>query len=223
MVSLLPGKGGQVARETCGCGSRGRTANRPQSSLREIFLTWKPQTASFDKRVEVLDSLCRLQDRDRMEALIVDLLPKSHDHRIQRITWWREIPEIPTITTAEYPMRRRMQLSSAAVNLAGNRAERLVELISHMADFPASGREDVLRALDRFASSPSFTNEKTAVWEQSRDYLHLHRWFPTSEWATPAQNLIATRTFLIAFGPRISYSNSSGSSMIGVRMRSNHR
>ena len=140
----------------------GRTANRPQSSLREIFLTWKPQTAaSLDERLEVLDSLCRLQDEIGWK-LIVDLLPKSHDHGIPtHQPRWREIPEIPTITTAEYHAAQNA-IVERAVNLAGNRAEQLVELISHMADFPASGREDVLRALDRFASSPSFTNEKTA-------------------------------------------------------------
>ena len=41
------------------------------------------------------------------------------------------------------------------------------------------------------------------MWERFRDYLHLHRWFPTSEWATPGPELDTLEDVLDRLRPAV--------------------
>lgn len=56
----------------------GKLLNRPDASLREIFLCWHPQTmASLDQRLQVFDTI-REREREVSWRLLYALLPESH-------------------------------------------------------------------------------------------------------------------------------------------------
>jgi hypothetical protein len=79
MEHRLSGAVNGDTRQIVDHGPKGTWGNRPESSLRSIFLLWLPQTnATLDQRLKVIDCLLRTVP-DAAWSLMIDILPKSMD------------------------------------------------------------------------------------------------------------------------------------------------
>lgn len=161
--------------------------NRPNLSLRGIFLPWWPQTsASLDRRLAVLDVV---QDREPSVSwdLLIRLLPHFHDasHQTHTPRWrdWQGDRE-PGVNDSEW--RRGIHaLAERALSAVGADGARWSDLINALANLPSDVRNKMIERL--FALAPDvFAGEaRTAVRDALRSVVSHHRRFSDAQWAMP--------------------------------------
>ena len=170
----------------------GNWANRPANSLVDIFLPWHVQTtAPFDKRKAAIKTVIREQPKIGW-ALLLALLPHGHSATsgCHRPTWQEYIPRDwkEGVTTGEY-WEQITVLTELAVELAKKDAEKLVELVDRLPDFPESARE----AIFEYFSSESIIelpdNKRLPIWEKLNELVRRHRRFSDANWAFPEETV----------------------------------
>ncbi|MDR7543045.1 MAG: hypothetical protein QN120_02195 [Armatimonadota bacterium] len=169
----------------------GRLANRPQASLRAIFLLWLPQTAAtLEQRLSVLDSL---RDREPEVAwtLMMQLLPRTHDvgHPTAKPQWREWRPDEPEqVTHAEF--RKGVQeIAARLLEDVGESGSRWEDLIAALPSLPPATHEaavDRLRSLDPEGIRPE---DRSRIWDGLRKLVARHRSFPDADWALPEVRL----------------------------------
>ena len=122
----------------------GNTGNRPDSSLRQIFLLWHPQTlATSDERLKVINRLRKVETAAAW-ALMLALYPSGHGgmtHNSPHPRWRdfsdREI-ETPTRTII---IKAATQIGEWLLEDVGSDQGRWQQLIKRFADLAPEARE----------------------------------------------------------------------------------
>jgi hypothetical protein len=182
----------------------GRWSNRPDASLKSIFLPWLPQgTATLDERSQVLTQLIKKYPVVGWK-LALALLPNMHSHTssIARPSWrdWGE-GWTPRVLEVE-----RTQLVNAVVDRlianVGKTAERWTELIGHIENFPKEAQERILIGLESFNQDELSPESQRIITAKLRDKVHRHREFADAQWALPSQFVDKLEALEKAFEPR---------------------
>ena len=167
----------------------GNWANRPSSSLVDIFLPWHVQTtASSERRKVAIENVHREQPEVAWN-LILSLLPHSHGSTTgcHRPTWRNYVPDDwnEGVATAERWNQMTMYADLAA-ELAKGCSEHLLELINRMHQLPKPAREALLEHLASQEVSALPPDERLTIWERLGDLVRRHRKFADAIWAMPA-------------------------------------
>ena len=164
----------------------GRLSNRPNASLRQIFLPWHPQTAaSVDERLAVIDGLFK-HFPDIGWNLAVALLPRNHDWAMPthppRYRDWKPSQQ-PPVTFAELDMVAE-QLVRRMLRAAGKNGARWAALIPCISALPAQLRDGVLDEMEHL--NVELFEDGTVVFRDAlREETARHRKHANAEWALP--------------------------------------
>jgi transcriptional regulator with XRE-family HTH domain len=178
----------------------GRHANRPLSSLRTIFVWWKPQTcADFSERLAALD-LIRQSEPDIAWRLMLALLPGGPDHVLPTPKpRWREVPpELPEQSNTQAMFRWGEAIADRLLEDVGGRADRWVSLIETLPNLPPKHFEQACKELS--ARSHTFDKEaRASLWKALRVFLHQNRCFAEAQWALPEEAIARFDVVYAAF------------------------
>ena len=162
-------------------------AARLQNRLREIFLSWLPQTtASVETCIRVLNLLMR-KCPDAAWHLLLSLLPR----RLEPINYthqprWRDwaLNGMRDSTPAE----RQQQVEACANLLLSNidqSLERREQLLTSLERLPLAAQQRFLEDLQAFARTSLDTETRGRLTDKIRGKVHLHRHFSHTRWALP--------------------------------------
>lgn len=159
--------------------------NRPLASLRDIFLTWRPQTtAGADQRMRILKALVARKS-DVGWSVLQAILPNSHtmvinNHKPTYRTWAPD--ELPMAKTGEV-----WQISGEVVNLmlanAGTNGDRWAALVSALEEVPGDIRKTIITGLRSLSTVNLVPGTETALRATLRDIMARHRSMPDAQWA----------------------------------------
>lgn len=163
----------------------GKLMNRPQNSLREIFLLWHPQTTStLEQRLRVLDMM-REHEPEVAWRLFQRLLPElqgvAHNTATPR---WREwSPDSsPPVTHGEYNKAVRGVVTRMLADV-GENGPRWQDLIEALHALPLDQYEVVVERLANMDADRFQPADRTAIWNALRMLISRHRSFRDAGWA----------------------------------------
>ncbi|MGV2967167.1 hypothetical protein [Paenibacillus sp. AGC30] len=163
----------------------GKLQNRPINSLREIFLTWNPQTAaSIDQRIDVLRILVQREPDVTWELLCI-LLPQYHgiSHSTAKPKWRDWAPDHKrNIIRSEYN-KMTHELIQILLTEVGNSGVRWNQIIQSLPMLPLEDLEVVLNELNILGDTDLNAEDKALIWNSLRKELSKHRSFPDADWA----------------------------------------
>ena len=187
---LLPGVCTVLARldEVDSGGSWG---NRPAASLREILLTWYPQTAAgVGKRIAVLKSLA---DRTPEVAwkLLFAMLPQGHSHAdlTHRPIWRDWVSAWQEGTSGSDYWKQVNAAADLIVRLVGNDPTRWAHVLDELQSVPESRRNQLIDQLRNFPVDEIDPEERRHLAEHLRRTIQRHRDFADADWALPANSV----------------------------------
>jgi len=169
----------------------GSWANRPATSLREIFLPWSPHTsASLDERLAALDRL-RQAVPAVASSLMLSLLPLPHD--VSTPTYqprWRgwEPEEKPSITFAQW-WHHVDQVVERLIADAGSEGARWAELVGVVDNLPEGPHEAVVQGLHELDPSRLAEEDRLKLAAALRTKVTTHRRFPNANWVLPTAHV----------------------------------
>lgn len=167
----------------------GNWANRPSRSLTTIFLPWLPQTkAPIEKRKIALQTL-RKEVPDVAWKLLISLLPNqttasSYSYKPK----WKdgfEGDQPVKVPNAEY-WKLSNFCANLTVEMAKERFERLVELISFLDHLTRPAFDEFLKLLQSDEINGKTEDEKSILWKQLMTFIARHKRFNDAKWALPA-------------------------------------
>jgi len=176
----------------------GRLSNRPQNSLRAIFLPWLPQTlASPERRLSVLDTLYAAEPEVAWR-LMVELLPKRGDvqHPTAHPHWrnWRGGGD-PRVSWAARSLVERL------LRLAGQDGARWKDLVNALPNLPPDLDRAAIEGLKSLDLEALRHAGRSAIWHALRELIAHHRSFPDAAWAMPREVLDSLDTAMARFEP----------------------
>ncbi|MHB0860465.1 hypothetical protein ACYCS5_04190 [Paenibacillus sp. SEL3] len=163
----------------------GKLSNRPDNSLREIFLTWHAQTcATVEQRLQTLELLVR-KEPDVAWKLLCKLLPQynSIGHNNSKPKWneWA-LNYKGSISAAEYG-KATHEIIKMLLSLVGESVQRWKEIIQSLSNQSLEDFQLVLEQLKLLSQSNLDSKRKTELWNALRREVLRHRSFPDSDWA----------------------------------------
>jgi transcriptional regulator with XRE-family HTH domain len=182
---------------------KGTWGNRPESSLRSIFLLWLPQTnATLDQRLKVIDRLLRTVPNAAWN-LMLDILPKSMDSSSYNPKpKWRDFAEgEPENRTYALIDRGTRALTDRLIANTGTDPKRWVEVIQHLGSLPPDIRAAALSKLSATAAEISDDQVREEIRSGLRKFISHHRSFPETDWALPAEEIDHIQNIYEQFRP----------------------
>ena len=181
----------------------GRYANRPLSSLRNIFVWWKPQTcADFPERLATLD-LIRQGESDIAWKLMLALLPSGRPDHVDPTPKprWRELPpELPKQSNTQAMFRWGEAIADRLLEDVGGHSDRWMSLIQILPNLPRKHFERACQDLARQAKSFD-KSARASIWKTLRVFLGNHRCYASAQWALPEEFLARFDVVYDAFEP----------------------
>lgn len=167
----------------------GKLANRPDRSLRGIFLSWYPQTnASLEKRLQVID-LVRQHEPDSAWKLMHDLLPEMHStgHPTAKPQWreWNVVSE-PSITYAEI-WQLTKEVVSRMLEDVGFDGKKWSDLLNTLGQVPKEQHEAILNKLNTLDNNLFSSQDRLFIWKTLREIISRHREYSDAQWAMPPE------------------------------------
>jgi hypothetical protein len=181
----------------------GTLGNRPDRSLREIFLFSHPQThASVATRLDAIDCM-RKSTSSIAWRLMISLLPSGHEFSMNHSpAEWREWgTEQPTVTNDEYARGVRGVIARLLEDV-GQETSRWKDLIRHFTRLP---REDSLTAIELLESLPVDSCDETGretMRTAMRQSISQHRSFSEASWALKVEDIARMEALYEKWAPR---------------------
>ncbi len=190
----------------------GQWSNRPSGSLISILLPWFPQTcADVNRRHDAVRCVVREQP-DVAWRLLMGLLPENHSTTsgTHKPKWWDWIPENwHDGVTHHQRIADEFFYAQLALDLAGNDADKLCELIDYYFRLAPDFREAIRNRL----ASPEILNlpdeGRLKLWSNLTTKVSNHRKYSESDVWTQSEaalaELDATGNILAPTEPEIRY------------------
>lgn len=182
----------------------GRLGNRPQASLRGVFLLWYPQTAAaLEHRLRVLDML-REREAEVAWQLLCQLLPAHHGigHNAPRPHWREWAPDSSRrVDLGEY-MKGVGEVVTRMLADVGESGPRWRNLIGALAALPVDQHEAVVGRLAGIDGELLQVTDRADIWDGLRQLITRHRSFPDADWALPAPRIDRLEELQRRFEPR---------------------
>jgi len=180
----------------------GSLSNRPINSLREIFLTWSPNTsANAQQRLGVLNLVVHVEPSIAW-SLLEKLLPKHYDSSssTQKPKFRESAGANAEVLTYGAIWEAQSAIIGLAIKHADDNAERWETLISAMNQFQPEPFGRTLEALDKFLGSQP-VQSRFPVWDKLRKEVNRHRAFASTEWALNADVLARVDAVVTKYRP----------------------
>jgi hypothetical protein len=177
--------------------------NRPAGSLRDILLTWDPQTAAgVEKRIAVLKSLAELTPAVAWKLLFA-MLPSglAHADLTHRPVWrdwlsvWRE-----GTSGADY-WKQVDVAAELIVRLVGTDPARWCKVLDELYSIPEFHRNQLIDRLRNFPIDEIEPTERRQLAEHLRKTIQRHRDFADANWSLPAESVHALEQALATLLP----------------------
>lgn len=180
----------------------GPLSNRPINSLRNILLTWAPNTyANSKQRLGVISHTIK-SIPDIAWPLIIKLLPSHHD--ISRSTAKPKLRESERnkqeVITYRLVWESQAEIIELALQLAGNDSSRWELLISSMNQFQLEQFKKTLAKLEEYLDSQT-PESRFRTWNHLRKEVNRHRAFTTAEWSLQNEYLEEADKLVLKFQP----------------------
>ncbi len=169
-----------------------RLMSRPQTSLKEIFQLWHPQTkAGPEKRMRVLKSL-RRREPEVTWRLLCGMLPEvaggfstpTHSPR------WRDwTPGEPTTVTYGELWAGTREVLERLLENVGTDGGRWRDLIEKIGSLPKEQQDAVVEELLRVDVGSFAPEDRLTVRDALRSKISRHREFPDAHWAMPVEQV----------------------------------
>lgn len=162
-----------------------RTANRPEASLRSIFLPWLPQTsATVAQRCDVL---LHLTSKDPLASarVLLSMLPEHHGvgHYSATPQWHDWKPE-PVASPSQHDYWHCVHFAAAhLVSVAGSHSGVWADVIAALPRFPEPEFSEALDKLRHLDPASVSATEGRAIWDGLRTLVGTHRSFADASWA----------------------------------------
>ena len=182
----------------------GKLDNRPQGSLRGIFLLWHPQTAaSLAQRLRVIDTL-RKREPEVAWRLLRQLLPEGHSIAANtprpRLREWAPDP-VPSVTRGEYA-KGVAEVVTRMLADVGESGSRWGDLIEALAAVPVDQHETILSRLGDMDADRLEPADRALVWNALRRLISQHRSYSDAGWALPSERVDRLDEVYRRFEPR---------------------
>lgn len=165
----------------------GRWANRPDNSLRSIFLLWLPQTnANSAQRLQVIDRLRKAVPTAAWK-LMLSIFPKGYDtSSYNPRPRWRdfEVAEPEQITNLTI-FEGASALADRLIADADLDPQRWADLIDQLPSFNPEWRNRAWNRLAEVANEIADDEGRLPIWSTLRRVIGHHRSFPNANWALP--------------------------------------
>jgi hypothetical protein len=167
----------------------GKLLNRPNNSLRDIFLCWYPRTtATLDQRLQVIDGI-RKREPEVAWQLLNALLPEFHGvaHPTHTPRWreWGSDSE-PHVTNAEL-WRAANEISARLLADVGMDRKKWSILIERIPNLPVEQQNAVIENLSNLNVEEFGLEDRLEIWKTLREIISHHREFPTADWSMPRE------------------------------------
>ena len=169
--------------------ARGGTRPRPLCALREVFRSWRPQTAAtLDDRLAVLDRLRRSHGGVAWHVMR-SMLPEWHSarHPNTRPSVRQWAVDAGKIASHDEQVRTLSEVVLRLLEDAGSSGRRWTELLEHLHMLPRREHDLVVAALKSLDPVRLGEEASAAIWEALRSVVAHHRAYSTAKWAMPEQ------------------------------------
>lgn len=184
----------------------GRLSNRPQESLKRVFLPWFPQTrASLGQRLKVLDTL-RAREPEVAWRLLRQLLPEHNAVSTSTHTpRWRDWgPDSRDGVAPMECLEAAREVLSRMLSDAGASGARWADLVGAISALPGSIRETVFDRLQGLDLTEWQDQERGLVWAELRQLISHQRSFPDGPIAMPREQVARLADVYERFRPAAS-------------------
>ncbi|RPI79626.1 MAG: hypothetical protein EHM45_02170 [Desulfobacteraceae bacterium] len=186
------------------CDPGGKIANRPQSSLRDIFFSWMPHTAApLEQRIDILKLLLSRHHLIGWK-LLLSLLPHGAESILDNPTpEWRFWAEgwNRGVSVKEY-----LLFVQAMIQLATSTAikvpERWIDLIDYLIFIPREDTESVLEGLESTTKADLAVDLQKRLWDGLREEIRKIQYHSDTKWALPQHIIIRLETIRDSLQPQ---------------------
>ncbi len=170
---------------------KNKSGNRPEGSLRDIFLLWSPQTsATLEQRLKVLDVL-RQQEPSIAWKLMLEILPEAQGSIMNssRPKWREWAQERKNPLTYSELWRANSAISERLLQDAGQEGSRWCNLLERLPDLPEEEAQQFVQNLLEVKPAFFTSSDQVLLWQSCGKFISHHRDFETSDWALPAERI----------------------------------
>lgn len=182
----------------------GRLVNRPQNSLREIFLPWHPSTAAnAGRRFAALD-LLRVREPEVAWTLLCNLLPETLGgiaHPTAKPRWRDWAPDHQPSATWANIFEAYHGIIDRLVADAGADGKRWRDLIDHLPGLPPAQMDAIIKQVASLDAAVLDDEDREHVWKQLQSLITRHREFPDAGWAMSAEQIAKLDEIQLRFTP----------------------
>lgn len=169
----------------------GRWSNRPKASLRQIFVSWSPQTyAPPAARLKVIDQVIKADPAVGWRLLIA-LAPKAHDSsQPSPHPDWRDFtPDEPERMTWPAIHEANRQIGRRLLDQVGDDTARWRALLDLWGNFDPAWRAQAAGQLEAHVEALADGEARAELREDLRQMLQKHRGFADATWALKEPDL----------------------------------
>jgi excisionase family DNA binding protein len=169
----------------------GRLSNRPLESLQKVTTGWVAHSgASVEEKIAMIERALSVVP-DVAWSLLLNVWPSGHTVAFPPCepTYRDWAPKKQSVTYADWS-RFVHELVLLAVNAAGDRADRWVELVPKLDKVPSGERAVLISAFRQVSSTANWSEkERYGLWDTFAHEIARHEEFPDAEWAMSAEDL----------------------------------
>ena len=202
----------------------GKWANRPQSSLRDVFFSWMPYTtAKLDQRLNLIAGIVKNHPAVGWK-LVLSLLPRASDSIGRNLppewNFWAE-GWTPGVSTAEYA-KTLTELVTLAISVLKREPSKWIDILRNIDHLPIRDKEAILCALEGVDLASFPEPLKQPFWKALRDQILRYRFYADAPWAPSADMVERLQKIQDKFEPDdivelVLPAFTNGFGMLGVR------
>ena len=179
----------------------GTDSNRPLNSLRNIFLSWSPNTsADAAQRTGILYHVVEAVPETAW-PLLTKLLPRPHDFsNPTQKPKFREYQRAPEVLTYGLIWESQTAVIRLALARVGHDPERWATLINVIHQFPEAAFKDTVDALRVVMATPQ--DGAFEIWDNLRKEVNRHKAFSETDWALRDKPLALLDALVSDFAPK---------------------
>lgn len=180
-----------------------RGTTRPEQTLRQILLTWLPQTrATADQRLEVVETILQ-RDPEIGWRLLLALAPHLGDaSSSSSLPLWHDFSSSELeVLTPGIQARSYEAIGTLLLENVGSRAARWRTLLPLWSAFDVAWRDRAVRQLSSDVSRFSDDEESKDLCEELRTLIRRHRGFATAQWAMGEVDLVKLDAVFLKMQP----------------------
>jgi hypothetical protein len=186
----------------------GRWANRPSSSLREVFLSWHPCTkATPEQRLKVIDQI-RKRDPDVAWNLMIGIFPFTHatahsTHKPDWRDWGTDASQVVSLSEIHSMVRELVGRLFQDVGADEKRWNSIISLVDNFTDGQFKILVDKLKETSTTLTADESSKQLRASLRKSlRAILSHHMSYPDAKWSMSKERIEQLHQIYVGLEPQ---------------------